>query len=151
MAIYSIVKIGDDILKSKSNDVIKFDFRIEKLIKNMEDTIKSEKGFGLAACQIGIPKRVILLNYKNKIDVFINPFIIFKNGETLDIEGCLSVPGIIGKVKRADKIKVKAKNKYGENFIVNLNGFYSRIVQHEIDHLDGILFIDKAESLERGI
>ena len=150
MAIYNVITVGDEILKSNANEVTKFDDRIDKLIRNMIETLNEEDGVGLAAPQIGISKRVIIA-YKEEEDRLIeviNPVIVESEGECLGKEGCLSVPGKIGDVNRFTKIVVEGKNKRGENIRIIATDMFARILQHEIDHLNGILFIDKAENIE---
>lgn len=150
MAIYNVITVGDEILKSNAKEVTKFDDRIDKLIRNMIETLNEEDGVGLAAPQIGISKRVIIA-YKEEEDRLIeviNPVIVESEGECLGKEGCLSVPGKIGDVNRFTKIVVEGKNKRGENIRIIATDMFARILQHEIDHLNGILFIDKAENIE---
>lgn len=150
MAIYQVVTIGDEILREKAKEVTKFDDRIYKLLNNMMETLSQEDGVGLAAPQIGVSKRVIIA-YNEESDTIvevINPEIISNSGEIIDNEGCLSVPGRVGKVNRAKDIVVKGQNAAGKPVEFNASGMFARIIQHEIDHLDGILFIDKLEKEE---
>ncbi len=151
MAVYQIVTIGDEILREKAKVVTKFDDRIIKLLNNMMETLKMEDGVGLAAPQIGVSKRVIIAfkEDEDKIIEVINPEIISSLGEECGEEGCLSVPGKVGLVKRAKDIVVSGQNAKGESIEYNASGMFARIIQHEIDHLNGILFVDKIEKVEK--
>lgn len=150
MAVYQVVTIGDEILRDKAKEVTKFDDRIYKLLNNMMETLTKEDGVGLAAPQIGVSKRVIIAYHEenDKVIELINPEIISTSGEVIDNEGCLSVPGRVGKVNRAKDIVVRGQNADGEPIQFNASGMFARIIQHEIDHLNGILFIDKLEKEE---
>ncbi len=151
MAVYQVITVGDEILRGKAKIVTKFDDRISKLLNSMMETLEKEDGVGLAAPQIGISKKVILA-FKEDEDKFIeliNPEIISINGEECGEEGCLSVPGKIGLVKRAKNIVVTGQNAKGELIQYEATGMFARILQHEIDHLNGILFIDKIEKEDK--
>lgn len=145
MAVYQVVTIGDQILRDKAKTVTKFDDRIIKLLDNMKDTMELEEGVGLAAPQIGISKRVIIAfkEDEDKVIEIINPEIIEASGEELGDEGCLSVPGQVGKVKRYTDVLVKGKDARGNDVEYRASGMFARILQHEIDHLEGVLFVDK--------
>lgn len=148
MAIYQILKIGDPFLKKMSKEVTKFDERINRLINNMIDTMRAHDGVGLAAPQIGISKRVIVVDDGNGLIKIINPEIVKCNGEAVDKEGCLSVPNRIGQVKRFTSVIVNGFD-INKNFItIKAKDLLARILQHEIDHLNGILFIEKAKNIE---
>lgn len=150
MAVYQVVTIGDEILRDKAKEVTKFDDRIYKLLNNMMETLTQEDGVGLAAPQIGVSKRVIIA-YNEEIDEvveLINPEIVSYSGEIIDNEGCLSVPGRVGKVNRAKDIVVRGQNAEGKPVEFKASDMFARIIQHEIDHLNGILFIDKLEKEE---
>ena len=124
---------------------------IQTLIDNMIDTMKDENGVGLAAPQVGTHLRIIIAETKQGPEAFINPKIIARSDAMVDSqEGCLSIPGVFGIVKRHNSVKVKAKNRHGEPIRLKTDGLLSVIFQHEIDHLDGILFIDKAEKIIEG-
>lgn len=150
MAIYNIVTVGDKILKINAKEVTKFDVRIEKLIKNMTETLHEKDGVGLAAPQVGISKRVIIAYNEEdgKIYELINPVIIRSEGVISGKEGCLSVPGRIGTVRRFVKIVVEGQKAKGDKIKIEAKDMFARVLQHEIDHLNGILFIDKAENIE---
>lgn len=147
MAVYNIVKIGDQVLREKAKTVFSITNNIIKLLENMKDTMYEAKGVGLAAPQIGVSKRVVVIDAGEGLLELINPEIIWANGEETDVEGCLSIPGIQGEVKRAAEVKVKALDRYGQEFEVAGTGLLARALQHELDHLEGILFVDKAERL----
>lgn len=134
----------DNILRKKSKYVDKIDKRILQLLNDMAETMYKENGVGLAAPQVGILKRVIVVDIGEGLIKLINPEIVEKEGEQQDAEGCLSIPGIIGEVKRPCRVKVKGINENGENIEIKATGFLARAFCHEIDHLEGILFIDKA-------
>lgn len=147
MAVYQIVNIGDDILKEKAVEVTKITVNIHKLLDNMADTMYEAEGVGLAAPQIGIPKRVVVIDTGDGLLELINPVILEKKGEEIDQEACLSVPNMVGDVRRARKIVAQALNRDGELMEYKVEGLLARAFQHEIDHLEGILFVDVAEKL----
>ncbi|MGH4052063.1 MAG: peptide deformylase [Clostridium sp.] len=145
MAIRNITNYNKDvILRKKSKYVIKTDKRILQLIGDMIETMYKEKGVGLAAPQVGILKRVIVVDIGDGPIKLINPEIVGIEGKQQDIEGCLSIPGITGGVERPYKVKVKAMNEVNENVEIDATGLLARAFCHEIDHLNGVLFIDKA-------
>lgn len=144
MALRNIRENGDGLLRKKSRKVEKIDERILTLIEDMVETMYEADGVGLAAPQVGILKRVVVIDVGEGILKLINPEIIEKEGAYTDIEGCLSVPGIQKKVERPYKVKVRALNEKGEEIIVEGEELLARALCHEIDHLEGILFIDKA-------
>lgn len=133
----------DDILRKKARTVEKFDFRTRTLLEDMAETMYHSNGAGLAAPQVGVLRRAIVIDDGNGLIKLINPVIVKALGEQQEIEGCLSVPGIYGKVKRPEKVIVKALDKNGRSYDLEGSGLLARALCHEIDHLDGILFIDK--------
>lgn len=143
MALRNIRKYGDEILRKKSRKVDDINDRILTLISDMEETMYKAQGVGLAAPQVGILKRIVVIDVKEGIIRLINPEIIFEEGSQIDAEGCLSVPGEQGEVDRPNKVKVKALNEKGEEIVVEGEGLLARALCHEIDHLDGVLFVDK--------
>lgn len=154
MAIRKIFKVNDpqeyEVLRKKSKPVEVFDGRLEELLQDMKDTLKKADGAGLSAVQVGILKRVFLIIDDNGMQEFINPVILETSGENpIKEEGCLSVPGKYGKVERPNKVKVKAQNQFGEEFIKVYTGFYAKAICHEYDHLDGVLYIDKEIKKEK--
>ncbi|WP_194190532.1 peptide deformylase [Clostridium chrysemydis] len=146
MAIRNIRKKGDDVLRKKSKVVTELDKRTLTLIKDMVETMYEADGVGLAAPQVGILKRVFVIDVYDGEGprVFINPEILELKGSQVGEEGCLSCPGEAEDVDRAMYVKVKAINEKGEEFILEAEELLARAIQHENDHLDGILFIDKA-------
>jgi peptide deformylase len=143
MGLRNIRKYGDEILRKKSRKVEVINDRILTLIKDMEETMYEAQGVGLAAPQVGILKRVIVVDVGEGIIKLINPEIISREGSQLDVEGCLSVPGEQGEVERPNRVTVKALNEKGQEITVEGEGLLARALCHEIDHLDGILFVDK--------
>ncbi|EJO5347937.1 peptide deformylase [Clostridium botulinum] len=143
MAIRNIRKYGDELLRKKSRKVEKIDDRILTLLEDMEETMYTAEGVGLAAPQVGILKRVVVIDVGEGIIKLINPEIIETEGKETDVEGCLSVPGKQGEVERPYKVKVKALNEKGEEIVLEGEGLLARAFCHEIDHLDGVLFVDK--------
>ncbi len=159
MAVVNILTIPDKTLDKKSERVTKIDSEVKEIVQNLLDTVVAERdpmGAGLAAPQIGFNKRICVVRefyveFKNGKEeekatehILINPEItVDSNKTTLDWEGCLSVPDTYGLVKRFKKIKVKALNENGESIKFSATGLFARTIQHEIDHLDGILFTKK--------
>ncbi|MDI3535461.1 MAG: peptide deformylase [Thermosediminibacterales bacterium] len=144
MTVRIIRKFDDEVLRSKAKEVKKIDESIKKLITDMVDTMYEAEGVGLAAPQIGILKKVAVIDVGDGIMHLINPVIIEEEGEEINVEGCLSFPGVFGEVKRAAKVIVEAQDLTGEKQIIKGSGLLARALQHEIDHLNGIVFIDKA-------
>lgn len=141
-----------DILKKKARCVRKFGPDLEKLADRMFEFMYETQGVGLAAPQLGISKRVIVVNSKQAPEekmALVNPSIVKREGEDVMQEGCLSVPGAFGDVKRAQRIEVAAQDVHGKKVHFTAEGFLARIVQHEVDHLDGCLFIDRLDILSR--
>ncbi len=149
MSIRLIVKDPDPVLREVAKEVTKFNANLKKLLKDMAETMYDANGVGLAAPQIGISKRVIVVDVGDEHGLveMVNPVIVEKEGEQLGPEGCLSIPNLNGDVLRADRIVVKGQNSDGQFFTVEASGFFSRAFQHEIDHLNGVLFTDIAESV----
>ncbi|WP_454054461.1 peptide deformylase [Clostridium sp. Marseille-Q7071] len=143
MAIRNIRTKEDEVLRKRSKVVTNIDDRLLTLINDMKETMYASNGVGLAAPQVGILKRVVVVDIGDGPIVLINPEIIEKRGEVTDIEGCLSVPGEQGEVKRPKYVKIKAMNEKGEEILLEGENFLARAFCHEIDHLDGILYIDK--------
>ncbi len=151
MALKKIRKIGDPILRETSSNIEKIDKRVLDLVSDMLDTLDSEGGMGLAAPQIGIAKRIIIVRYEDKVETYINPEIeVIEKKKVEGDEGCLSIYSIQGfTVNRYPKVKVRATNLKGniEEFIAE--DMLARVIQHEIDHLDGIMFIDHLDAVSR--
>jgi peptide deformylase len=151
MAIRNIVKDGDPILKKKCRPVEKFDKKLADLLQDMAETMHKANGVGLAAPQVGLLRRVVVIDVGEEgpgVLRLINPEILERSGVQNGPEGCLSCPGMYGDVKRSQYVKVKALNEQGEEMIIEAEDFLARALQHEIDHLEGILFIDTATNLE---
>jgi len=144
MAYREVRKDGDPVLRKKANEVKKYGKWVNRLLEDMEETMELAKGIGLAAPQIGVSKRIIVINYEDKTYKLINPEIIIQEGQTTEIEGCLSVPGMLGTVKRAKSVVVKALNENQDEVEIEAEGMLAVVLQHEIDHLDGILYTDIA-------
>ena len=143
MAIIEILINANPGLRKVSKPVKTITPEVHLLISNMIETMKSAPGIGLAAPQVGELKRIIIADIGEGLHVLINPKIVKKSGKQTIVEGCLSVPGVEGPVERAAKVTVKAINKAGENITVDAEGLLATVFQHEIDHLDGKLFIDR--------
>lgn len=144
MSVYRILTEPEPVLRAKALPVKNINAGVLRLLENMRDTMYFAEGVGLAAPQIGVSKRIILVDPGDNCIVLINPEIIRLEGEFSGSEGCLSVPGKIGWLNRAQKIAVRGLNPQGENIEIEAANYLARIIQHEIDHLDGILFPDKA-------
>lgn len=149
MAIYDIVKVGAPILREKAAPVKRFDKNLGKLLKDMAETMYAANGCGLAAPQIGLSQRLVVIDAGDGAGIreFVNPVLTDPVGEAVDSEGCLSVPDYEGEVKRAAQITVHFQDKKGDHYKLTADGLLARALQHECDHLEGILFIDKAISL----
>ena len=143
MALREVRKKGDEVLNKKCKEVKVFDERLSILLDDMYDTMKESDGVGLAAPQVGILKRACVIDVgEGKIEL-INPEIISSSGSQTDQEGCLSVPGVFGEVERPMYVTVKAFDRFGKEFTVDGEGLLARAFCHEIEHLDGKLFLDR--------
>lgn len=145
MALRQIVQIGEPVLRKKSKKVEKIDKKIIQLLDDMADTMYDADGVGLAAPQVGILKRVVVIDIGEGLIELINPEIIETSGEQTDSEGCLSVVGRSGEVTRPYLVKVRALNREGKVIEIEGEDLLARAFCHEIDHLEGILFVDKIE------
>lgn len=143
MALRKIVVEGDPVLKKKSRPVEKFDARLAELLDDMKQTLYSAEGVGLAAVQVGVLRRVVVVDVGEGLLELINPEIIEAEGEQRESEGCLSLPGEYGETIRPAVVKVKAQNREGKWCIYKGEGLKARCFCHEIDHLDGILFTER--------
>jgi len=140
----------DPVLKQKSKRVRTIDGSIRKLIDNMLETMHAAPGIGLAASQIGVPLRVIVIGIPGEEDIaLINPHVVRRTGERLVNEGCLSVPGYIGEIKRAESVTVKGRDLNGKEIRIKANELLAQALEHEIDHLNGVLYIDHLESMDK--
>lgn len=140
-----IFTIGAQELRMKANPITKFDGRLGVILRDMADTMYQANGVGLAAPQVGIQRRMVVVDVGEGLIELINPEITEKDGECGMEEGCLSVPGRVGFVIRPERITVKAQDKTGVPFTLAADGLLARCIQHEVDHLDGILYVDKME------
>ena len=152
MAILEIVKAGDPGLKQECEIVDKIDSKIRKLLTNMAETMYKADGVGLAAPQIGVNKCIVVMDVgdENGLIEMVNPEIVEKEGSMIDSEGCLSVPNVFGDVERFEKVTVEYLNRWGKKKRLTATGLLSRCIQHETDHLNGVLFIDIAKSIRQG-
>lgn len=144
MAIRKIVTVGDDVLRKKCRTVTVFDKRLHQLLDDMRDTLRKADGAGLAAPQVGILKRAVVVLIGDEMLDLVNPEIIAVEGEQQELEGCLSIPGKWGITKRPAKVTVRAQDRNGKLFEKVGEGLAARAFCHEIDHLDGVLFTDHA-------
>ncbi len=147
MALREIVKYGDDVLRKKCRPVTDFNDRLHQLLDDMAETLALAEGAGLAAPQVGVLRRVVIIDVHdgNGVIELINPEIVSYEGVQTGGEGCLSLPNEWHEVERPAKVTVKAQNRNGEEFTMTGEGLLARAFCHELDHLDGILFIDKAK------
>jgi peptide deformylase len=149
MAVREIRKDGDEVLRKVSRKVEVIDDRILTLLDDMKETMYEAEGVGLAAPQVGVLRRVVVIDIGEGLLELINPVIVYESGEQMEEEGCLSIPGIRGQVKRPAKVIVRALNRKGETIEITGTGLLAIALCHEIDHLNGILFTDKAISKEK--
>src|SRR5947209_4713916 len=144
MAIHRIITAENPILRKKAKKIHRFDPSIQKLAEDMFETMHAARGVGLAAPQIAQSIRLFVAEYEDHKVAMVNPEIVKAEGEVLGIEGCLSIPGYIGEnIRRAEKVVVKGLDVRGKAIKVNAEGWFARVLQHEIDHLDGLLFLDR--------
>lgn len=151
MAILEIKKAGDPVLKQICTPVEKIDKRLRNLLDDMAETMYASDGIGIAAPQVGETIRVCVVDVdrKTRYDL-INPVITYREGIVVDNEGCLSCPDLFGDVERATKVRVEYTSRFGKKKTLEAEGLLSRCIQHELDHLDGRLFIDIAKNITKG-
>ena len=152
MPVLEVLTFPDERLRTIAKPVEKVDSKIRTLVKDMFETMNDEKGIGLAATQVNVHKRVVVIDVseeQNEPYVLINPEILEKTGSTVSEEGCLSVPNNYAKVDRAEKVKVRALNEKNETFELEAEGLLAICIQHELDHLQGKLFVDYLSPLKR--
>lgn len=147
MALRNIVVEGDEILRKRSREVTEVNDRIRMILDDMLETMREYDGSGIAAPQVGILKRMFIAEYEGQVIELINPEIVETEGTQTEDEGCLSVPGTIGSVERPAYIKMKGLNRDGEEVVYEGTGFLPIVLSHEYDHLDGILYTDKATNI----
>jgi len=153
VSILSVLEFPDPRLRTVAKEVLQVDNKVRDIVNNMFETMYEEQGVGLAATQVNIHQRIITIDVTEEKDAplcFINPEIISAMGSEESDEGCLSVPGIFEPIQRAERIKVKALNQKGTLFEMEADGLLAVCIQHEIDHLDGKLFVDYLSSLKQG-
>lgn len=148
MAIRNIIQVGDPTLRKKSFEVTDFGSKTSELLDDMKETLKKADGAGLAAPQVGVLRRIFIVSAEDKYYECINPVIVESKGKQIGDEGCLSVRGKYGTVERPKKITLTAYDRHGNKFTVKAQDFLARAFCHEYDHLDGILYIDKATNIE---
>ena len=152
MALLNILRYPDPRLNLVAKPVEQVDGRIKKLVADMAETMYEAKGIGLAATQVDVHERVVVMDLsesRDQLQVLINPVILEKDGETVYEEGCLSVPGVYDKVTRAESIVAEALDIDGQPYTIRADGLQAICIQHEIDHLNGVLFIDHLSRLKR--
>lgn len=158
MAIRKIVYIGDDVLRTKARRVRDFNASLHQLLDDMMETMEDAAGVGLAAPQVGVSERVVVIHLPDDEEEYgedagarfelVNPEIIKASRETVNgVEACLSIPGYYGEVERAVEVVVRAQDRHGKEFRVRPRGWLARVFQHEIDHLDGVLYIDRTQEV----
>jgi len=146
MALRNIVLEGDEILRKKCREVIDIDDRIRTILDDMIETMRDKNGLGIAAPQVGIMRRMFVIEHEEgDVKEFINPRLIESTGTQFNEEGCLSIPGYVGTVERPEYIKVEALDRYGNNVVHEGTELMAIAISHELDHLEGILYVDKAE------
>lgn len=147
MAYRYVVQIGDERLRTTCEEVRKFDSELWALLDDMKETVRKENGAGLAAPQIGINKRVVVIDLEEGYFEMINPRILAVKGEQTGTEGCLSVKGKYGVVTRPEKVKAEYRDRKGKKHTVTGVDLFARCMCHEFDHLDGILYVDRATEM----
>ena len=148
MALRPILTAEHLILRERTKRVSQFDSSLHRLLDDMLETMRDAPGVGLAANQVGVPLQVAVIEVDGRITELVNPQIVRTGGEQLDWEGCLSIPGYVAEVTRHAKVSVKARDRHGREFRVKGTELFARALQHEIDHLNGALYIDALESLD---
>ena len=151
MAVLKIRKNPDPILRKKAKKVTNIiDVSVQRLIDNMIETLDKASGVGLAANQVGVPLRIVIIHIPDKdAMVLINPEVIEKAGERLVVEGCLSIPGYQAELKRSESVRVKARDRQGKIFRKKATDLLAQAFEHEIDHLNGILYIDYLQDMNK--
>ena len=140
--IREILQVGNPVLRETSKPVTRFDRELGVLLDDMKETLKKEAGAGLAAPQVGVLQRVVVVDVEEGFFEFINPVFVWKKGEQTGSEGCLSVRGKAGTVTRPNKVKIIFQDRKGDKYSLVARGFFARAICHELDHLDGILYTD---------
>lgn len=148
MALRNIVERGDEILDKKAKEVKAIDDHIRMILDDMLETMRANNGVGIAAPQVGIRRRMFIVEVDGVVYEMINPEILEQSGSQCEYEGCLSVPGLYGRVERPEYVKIAGLNRQGERVVYEADGFLATAFCHENDHLDGQLFIDKAVDIK---
>jgi len=148
MVVRRILPADEPILREKTKRVTQFDASLHRLLDDLLETMRDAPGIGLAANQVGVPLQVAVIEIEGTITELINPQVVRRSGSSVDWEGCLSIPGFVAEVERSEKVTVKARDRHGKEFRVKGDELFARALQHEIDHLNGVLYIDYLESLE---
>jgi peptide deformylase len=161
MSVREICKYPDPVLRKKTQPVEKIDPAIDRLIDDMVETMHAAPGVGLAANQVGVPLQLAVIDLTSSEDrkkgklqpilVIINPEILSQEGSVVEEEGCLSIPEYAETVKRAAKVKVRATDRHGKPFELEAEGLMAKALQHEIDHLNGVLFVDRLSPLKKSV
>ncbi len=147
MSKLQIMIAGDPVLRDVAKPVERIDKKLHRLLKDMAETMYAADGVGLAAPQVGVSKRVVVIDVGDGLYELINPVIVKKEGQVLGSEGCLSVPDYEGEVERAEYVECEFTDKTGQRMLLSASGLLAICIQHELDHLDGVLFIDKAKTI----
>jgi peptide deformylase len=159
MAILEIRKYPDPVLKNRTSAVEAFDAKLQRLIDDMVETMHAAPGVGLAANQVGVALRLAVIDVSGREEngaghpllVLVNPELLEMEGSVVEEEGCLSIPEFSEKVKRAAKVKVRAQDRQGKTYELDAEGLLAKALQHEIDHLNGMLFVDRLSPLKRDL
>ena len=159
MAIREIKKYPDPVLRNKTSKVERIDNTLDLLIEDMVETMHAAPGVGLAANQVGVPLQLAVIDLSARenedqrypLIVIINPEILTAEGSVIEEEGCLSIPEYADKVKRAARVRVRAQDRTGKTFEIEAEGLLAKALQHEIDHLNGLLFVDRLSTLKKSI
>jgi len=154
VSIRTVRLYGDPVLRQKAAEVVEFDDELRRLLEDMRETMHAYNGVGLAGNQIGVLQRVAVIAVPREDETrdqftLVNPEIVERSGSDIDEEGCLSIPGIWEDVSRALEVRVRARDEHGKPFEIRAQGYLARAIQHEIDHLDGVLFVDRLSLLRR--
>jgi peptide deformylase len=148
MTVQPIVMLGDPRLRLKGEPVDSFGKYLHELLDDLTDTMRAAPGVGLAAPQLGVPLQACVIEVSGQLHELVNPRILRSEGEDNDLEGCLSIPGYVAYVTRKEQVWVAAQNRHGRRIKLNGRDLLARAVQHELDHLDGKLYIDYLESMD---
>jgi peptide deformylase len=156
MAGRAVVTYGNPFLKRRAREIKEIDASVKKLAEEMFETLERSRGVGLAAPQVGVPLRLIVLSIPNEDGTrwkcaIVNPELVSKNGKMTSEEGCLSIPGIYEEISRAEEVEVKGLDLEGKEIRVKGKGLLAKAVQHELDHIDGVLIVDRLSAIKRHV